>query len=168
MGYFEQAIALDTAFASAWARLSQTASLLSVAGAPSPALAERSRGAAERALALAPDRPDGRAALGDYYRRVPRDYARALDEYAKGERQSPSNAQLFRGIGQAEQALGRWEPALQHLRQAQRLDPRSADGGQRAYLRPPVGQAVPGSPGERCPMDRPRPGQSPRPTRSRR
>ncbi len=125
MGYFEQAIALDTVFASAWARLSQTASLLSVAGAPSPALAERSRGAAERALALAPDRPDGRAALGDYYRRVPRDYARALDEYAKGERQSPSNAQLFRGIGQAEQALGRWEPSLQHLRQAQRLDPRS-------------------------------------------
>jgi tetratricopeptide (TPR) repeat protein len=125
MGYFEQAIALDTVFASAWARLSQAASLLSVAGAPSPALAERSRGAAERALALAPDRPDGHAALGDYYRRVPRDYARALDEYAQGERQSPSNAQLFRGIGQAEQALGRWEPALQHLRQAQRLDPRS-------------------------------------------
>ncbi|HET6837393.1 MAG TPA: tetratricopeptide repeat protein, partial [Gemmatimonadales bacterium] len=36
-----------------------------------------------------------------------------------------SNAELYRGIGQAEQALGRWEPALRHLRQAQRLDPRS-------------------------------------------
>ena len=64
-------------------------------------------------------------ALGDYYRRLKRDYARALDEYAQGERQSPSNAELFRGIGQAEQALGRWEPALQHIRQAQLLDPRS-------------------------------------------
>jgi tetratricopeptide (TPR) repeat protein len=125
MHYFEQAIALDTLFAPAWARLSQAASLLSVAGAPSPALAARSREAAERALALAPDRPDGHAALGDYYRRIQLDYARALAEYAQGERQSPSNAQLFRGIAQAEQALGRWEPALQHLRQAQRLDPRS-------------------------------------------
>ncbi|HUQ14800.1 MAG TPA: protein kinase [Gemmatimonadales bacterium] len=125
VGYFEQAVALDTLFASAWARLSQAASHLSIAGAPSPALAERARDAAGRALALAPDRPEGHAALGDYYRRIPRDYARALDEYAQGERQSPSNAELFRGIGQAEQALGRWEPALQHLRQAQRLDPRS-------------------------------------------
>jgi serine/threonine-protein kinase len=125
MGYFERAVALDTVYASAWARLSQAASLLSIAGAPSPTLAERARSAAERALALAPDRPEGHAALGDYYRRIPRDYARALDEYAQGERQSPSNAELFRGIGQAEQALGRWEPALQHLRQAQRLDPRS-------------------------------------------
>jgi serine/threonine-protein kinase len=126
MNHFEQAIALDTLFAPAWARLSQSASLLSVAGAPSPALAARSREAAERALALAPDRPDGHAALGDYYRRITRDQARALDEYAQGESQSPSDAQLFRGIAQAEQALGRWEPALQHLRQAQRLDPRSA------------------------------------------
>jgi serine/threonine protein kinase/tetratricopeptide (TPR) repeat protein len=125
VGYFEQAVALDTLYAAAWARLSQAASHLSIAGAPSPALAERAREAAERALTLAPDRPEGHAALGDYYRRIPRDYARALDEYAQGERQSPSNAELFRGIGQAEQGLGRWEPALQHLRQAQRLDPRS-------------------------------------------
>ena len=125
VGYFEQAVALDTLYASAWARLSQAASHLSIAGAPSPVLAERARAAAARALALAPDRPEGHAALGDYYRRIPRDYARALDEYAQGERQSPSNAELYRGIAQAEQALGRWEPALQHLRQAQRLDPRS-------------------------------------------
>jgi eukaryotic-like serine/threonine-protein kinase len=125
VGYFEQAVALDTLYAAAWARLSQATSHLSIAGAPSPALAERAHYAAERALALAPDRPEGHAALGDYYRRIPRDYQRALDEYAQGERQSPSNAELYRGIGQAEQALGRWEPALRHLRQAQRLDPRS-------------------------------------------
>jgi eukaryotic-like serine/threonine-protein kinase len=125
VGYFEQAVALDTLYASAWARLSQAASHLTIQGTPSPALAERARYAAERAVALAPDRPEGHAALGDYYRRIPRDYARALDEYARGERQSPSNAELYRGIGQAEQALGRWEASLQHLRQAQRLDPRS-------------------------------------------
>ena len=51
--------------------------------------------------------------------------ARAIEEYSQGERQSPSNAELFRGIGQAEQSLGRWDAAVEHLRQAQRLDPRS-------------------------------------------
>ena len=178
MNYFEQAIALDTLFAPAWARLSQSASLLSVVGAPSPALAARSREAAERALALAPDRPDGHAALGDYYRRITRDQARALDEYAQGERQSPSNAQLFRGIAQAEQALGRWEPALQHLRQAQRLDPRSATVANVLTYCPRVHPAARGRPGKRCSMDRPLPSQSPgsavqgddpaRPGRSRR
>jgi serine/threonine protein kinase/tetratricopeptide (TPR) repeat protein len=122
---FEQAVALDTSYAVAWARLSQTASLVGVLGSPSPALVERSRLAAERSLALAPDRPEGRMAMGDYYRRIPRDLDRALDEYTRGERQSPSNAELFRGIGQTEQSLGRWQPALEHLRQAARLDPRS-------------------------------------------
>jgi eukaryotic-like serine/threonine-protein kinase len=122
---FEQAVALDTSYAVAWARLSQTASMVGVVGSPSPALVERSRLAAERSLALAPDRPEGRMAMGDYYRRIPRDLDRALDEYTRGERQSPSNAELFRGIGQTEQSLGRWQPALEHLRQAARLDPRS-------------------------------------------
>ena len=126
VGYFEQAVALDTGYAAAWAKLSQATSLLSIVGIPLPAMAERSRVAAERALALAPDRPEGHVALGDYYRRISRDFARALDEYAKGERQSPSNADLYRGRGQAEQALGRWDAALEHLRQAVRLDPRSA------------------------------------------
>jgi TolB-like protein/Flp pilus assembly protein TadD len=125
VSYLEQAVALDTAYAPAWAKLSQAATLLSIVSVPIPAMGERGRVAAERALALAPDRPEGHVALGDYYRRIRRDFARALDEYAQGERQSPSNAEMFRGKGQAEQALGRWEQAVQHMQQAQTLDPRS-------------------------------------------
>jgi TolB-like protein/Flp pilus assembly protein TadD len=126
MSYFEQAVALDTSYAAAWARLSQAASFISIVGVPTPALAERSRVAAERALALAPDRPEAHLAMGDYLRRVKADYARAIEEYGQGERQSPSNAELLRGIALAEQTLGRLDAALEHLRQAQRLDPRSA------------------------------------------
>ncbi len=125
MSYFEQAVALDTSYAAAWARLSQTASFISIIGVPSPALAERARVAAERALALAPDRPEGHLAMGDYLRRVKQDFARAIEEYGQGERQSASNAELFRGIALAELTLGRWDAALEHIRQAQRLDPRS-------------------------------------------
>ncbi len=134
VSHFEQAVALDTSFAAAWARLSQAASLAAIVGVPTPALVERSRLAAQRALALAPDRPEGHAAMGDYLRRIELDYARAIEEYSQGERQSPSNAELFRGIGQAEQSLGRWDAALEHLRQAQRLDPRSP--GTAAVLTP--------------------------------
>jgi serine/threonine protein kinase len=125
VSHFEQAVAMDTAYAAAWARLSQAASLSAIIGVPAPTLVQRARVAAERALALAPDRPEGHAAMGDFYRRIERDYARAIEEYSQGERQSPSNAELFRGIGQSEQSLGRWDAALEHLRQAQRLDPRS-------------------------------------------
>ncbi len=89
LGYFEQSVALDTTFAVAWARLSQAGSLLNGVATPSPAVAARSRVAAERALTLAPDRPEGHVALGDYYRRIDRDHARALEEYAGGQRLAP-------------------------------------------------------------------------------
>jgi serine/threonine protein kinase/tetratricopeptide (TPR) repeat protein len=123
---FEQAVALDPAYVPAWGKLSQAASLLSIVGVPLPQMAERARVAAERAIALAPDRPEGHTAMGDYHRRIGQDFQRALDEYAQGERRSPSNAELFRGRGQVEMALGQWDAALQHLQQAARLDPRSA------------------------------------------
>jgi tetratricopeptide (TPR) repeat protein len=126
MGRFEQAVALDTTFAIAFARLSQAASLLNGVAAPSPAVAARSLQAAERALALAPDRPEAYVALGDYYRRWNQDNTRALEAYARGQRLAPSNSELLRGAGLAEQGLGRWDASLTHLQQALTLDPRSA------------------------------------------
>jgi eukaryotic-like serine/threonine-protein kinase len=126
LGYFEQAVALDTAFAAAWARLSQAASLLNGVAAPSPAVAARSRLAAERAMALAPDRPESHVALGDYYRRNDQDNLRALEAYGRGQGPAASNSELLRGTGLAEQQLGRWDASLAHLQQAHTLDPRSA------------------------------------------
>ena len=72
LSHLEQAVALDTSFAPAWARLSQAASLLYGQGVLNPALAAQSRAAAERALTLAPDRPEGHVAMGDYLRRIGR------------------------------------------------------------------------------------------------
>jgi hypothetical protein len=68
--------------------------------------------------------------MGEYLRRVKQDYAGAIVAYSRGEQLSPSNAELFSGIASAEQSLGRWDAALDHLRQAQRLDPRSAQTAQ--------------------------------------
>jgi TolB-like protein len=140
LSFYEQAVALDPGFARAWAQVSRVNSNLYFFGAPTPELAERAKQAAEKALALAPDRPDGYLALGAYERSVVRDANRALEEFAKGQRVAPANPDLVRGTAVSEQALGRWEAAVEHFRQAEQLDPRSvtnpfALGGALLFLR---------------------------------
>jgi tetratricopeptide (TPR) repeat protein len=125
IGFFEQAVALDSTFVQAWAALSLANSALYANGAPSPATADRARSAAERALALKPDFPGGYGALGGYYRLVTVAPTRAVERYTKGLALAPGDADLLRGLGLAEQSLGRWEQAVEHLRRSQSLDPRS-------------------------------------------
>jgi TolB-like protein/Flp pilus assembly protein TadD len=126
LGHYDQAVALDPGFAQAWARVSWSNSILYGLSTPTPALAERARQAAERAVALAPNRPEGYGALGAYERWVDRDFTRALEQYAKGQRVAPGNADLLYGTARAEEGLGRWGAAVEHFRQTERLDPRSA------------------------------------------
>ena len=125
LGFYEQAVALDPGFAQAWARVSETSSALYWRSAPSREFDERARQAAEKTLALAPGRPEGFLALGYYQAAVAKDLRRALELYAEGRRLAPNNADLISATARAERSLGRWEAALEHLRQAERLDPRS-------------------------------------------
>jgi serine/threonine-protein kinase len=125
--YYGQAVALDSGFAGAWAQLSRTHTLLYILSTPSPDEAEQARSAAERAVALAPNRAEGHLARGDYLSGVLADRAAALTEYAQGEQLAPANPDLLVQAALAEEALGRWESALAHLQQAQRLDPRSVN-----------------------------------------
>ncbi len=125
LAFYDQAVTLDPGFALAWARVSYANSLLYANSAPTPAFAERARQAAEKAGVLAPGRPEGYLALGTYQRVVSRDYHRALEQYEKGLRVAPGDASLLRVTALAEQGLGRWDATVAHLRQAERLDPRS-------------------------------------------
>jgi TolB-like protein len=93
--HYEQAVALDSTFVPAWARLSQAHSLIYYIIAGTPEEREAARSAAERALALAPERPEGRLALGEYHYRVSGDYAQALEQYELGKRVTPRSAELF-------------------------------------------------------------------------
>jgi TolB-like protein/Flp pilus assembly protein TadD len=126
LDFYEQAVALDPGFAQAWAQVSRANSRLYIYSMPTLKLAVRAREAAEKAVALAPGRSEGYLALGTYQLNVVLDFKRALEEYAKGQRVAPANADLFRGTGAAERSLGRWDAAVEHFRQAERLDPRSA------------------------------------------
>ena len=123
--FYEQAVALDPNFAQAWARISVEASYLHFTGVPTPEMAERARQTAEKAVALAPGRPDGYLALGEYQRLVKLEVSAAVEQFAKGRRLAPGSADLLSAAAAAEQSMGRWDAAAEHLRQAERLDPRS-------------------------------------------
>ena len=70
-------------------------SLLYANSTPTPALAERARQAAEKAVSLAPNRPEGYLALGTYERLVTLNYNRALEQYEKGLRVAPGRCLRF-------------------------------------------------------------------------
>jgi len=125
VSYYEQAVALDSTFAQAWAELSRTHSALYAFVAAKPADSAAAYGAAQRALALAPNGPAGHHAMGAYYKLVLADVVMALEQFAQGYRLAPGSADLLPDLSRAEWGLGRWETALDHLRQAERLDPRS-------------------------------------------
>ncbi len=124
-GFYERAVALDSGFVQAWVRLSRAHAAMYSNGLPTAERAEQARQAAERALALDPDAADGRLALGTYYDFIAGDYEKALEQFALGRRVAPNNADLLSGAALSEQSLGRWKDALEHLRRAEALDPRS-------------------------------------------
>jgi TolB-like protein/Flp pilus assembly protein TadD len=127
IGFFEQAVALDSTFAQAWAHLARAHSLVYYLGAPTAGDAEAARVAAERAVALAPGRSDGHLAIGFYHHLVQGDLARAVSAYETGLHLAPEDANLLAALARAEMSLGRFDSALDHFQRAQALDPRSGN-----------------------------------------
>ncbi len=123
--YYAQAVALDSTFVQAWDKLSRAHSGLYTNSTPTAAEAELARRGAERALALAPTRAEGRFASGLYYYFVSHDNARAAREFEQGRQAAPGNADLLAMAGLIEATLGHWDSAVVFLQRAQILDPRS-------------------------------------------
>jgi serine/threonine-protein kinase len=125
IGYYEQAVALDSTFTQAWAQLSRARSSFYYSVTPDPRVREEARRAAEQASALGPGRPEVQLALGDYHLNVLGEGAAALAAYEAGLEAAPGNADLLTGAALADQVLGRWDDALGHLERARASDPRS-------------------------------------------
>jgi tetratricopeptide (TPR) repeat protein len=131
IGFYQQAVALDSGFVPAWAQLARAKAILYYNSTPTPELALQARDAANRALALGPARPEGQMALAEYYQNVALDSRQALAAYEAGLKLAPTNVDLLVGAALAEQRLGRWEATLQYLTRAAALDPRSANTARR-------------------------------------
>jgi len=124
---YEKAVGRDPRFALAFARLSNAQSHIYWYHHESrtPALIALAKRAADSALALVPDLPEGQIALGYYYYRFFRDFPRALEHFEAARRRQPHNAELLAGIGYVERRRGRWNEAIAAFSEAAHSDPRS-------------------------------------------
>jgi len=120
--YYRKAVADDSHFVVAWARLANVLSGIARYSG-SAADAARAKSALDRALALAPDSPDARLAQAWYLDYVKKDLDGALAAFAAVSRSQPNNAQALFGVGVMHGHRGQWQEALGFLQKAVALAP---------------------------------------------
>lgn len=138
--FFDEAVALDPGFVQAWGGVSTAWSLLYAFGTPTPETAKHAREAVERISSLAPHSTEEYVAIGRYADLVDHDESRAVAQFEQVLRLAPGNWDALFGLAIGERALGRWNEAVGHFHQAERLNPRraptrSALGHTLVYLR---------------------------------
>jgi len=123
---FEQATKLDPNFAAAFAGLSMIESWAYHTFDPTPARRDKARLAADEALRLQPDLPEGHLALGFSYYYGDRDYERALAEFEIAKRGLPNEAEAYTAIGAIQRRQGKWAESTANFEKSAALDPKNA------------------------------------------
>ena len=121
---YEEAVARDSIFAIAWARLAEaraTGSRMGMGGNLLP----RAREAAERALQLAPHAADGYRAMSVIVQRP--NAPKALELIRHAHELAPNDAEVLSRLASAEAEMGDEQAALDHLARARELDPQSVN-----------------------------------------
>ena len=123
---YTRATELDPAFALAFARLARSHIWqFQLFSDRTEARLNRARRAADSALALQPDLPEGHLAQGQIHYWGELDYEKALAEFQTALKGDPGNGDLAWARGLVERRLGRWIEAQADLKRAVDLDPRS-------------------------------------------
>ncbi|HUL71128.1 MAG TPA: protein kinase [Gemmatimonadales bacterium] len=124
----EQAVALDSSFAVAWAELGTGhAQSYWTYLDHTPERLGRAKDAIDRALALQPDLPKGHVAKGWYLYWGFRDYDAALAELERARQALPNDGDLTQAIAYIHRRKGNWNEAIAGLKRAIELDPHSVD-----------------------------------------
>jgi serine/threonine-protein kinase len=120
-----QATELDPRFALAFARLARARIWQFHFSDRTESKLAEARSAADSALRLQPDLPEGHLAQGQIHYWAELDYQAALEEFRIAHARDPGNGDIAWARGLVERRLGHWEQALADLRRAVELDPRS-------------------------------------------
>jgi TolB-like protein/Tfp pilus assembly protein PilF len=80
---------------------------------------------AEQALALAPNLPEARMALGNFYYYGQREYEKALSEYGRVLELRPNDVQAQEQVAFIYRRQGRWQLALSEMAKCEGRDPRN-------------------------------------------
>jgi tetratricopeptide (TPR) repeat protein len=122
---YTQAIALDSQFALAHARLSTTLSYTHLYFKPTAEVAARARAEADEALRLRPDLGEGHLARALWFYWTQKDYHGALRELEMAGRLAPNDVEVDSIRGYIRRRQGRWTDAIKALEQALSRDPRN-------------------------------------------
>ena len=123
-----QAVTLDPNFAEAYAQLGMThADMYWEFYDRTKERQQKSKQAAERALALKPNLPYAHSAMGFYYYHCQLDYENATREFTIALQSRPDDITVLVGLGSVCRRQGRFEDALTYFKKACGVDPRSAN-----------------------------------------
>lgn len=128
MGFFQRALEIDPSYAPAYAGLADSYILLSWVGQdPMPASAAypKAKEVAERALAIDNSLAAAHASLGIVRWRYDWDWDGAEKEFKQALELNPSDATTHHWYGLFLTAMGRYQEAVPHFKQAMALDPLS-------------------------------------------
>ena len=125
---FQQAVALDQAFAAAWSELALAQLEAFRSGGLQASDVKAAARAVEAAVRLSPDLPEARRAAGRYQDIGLNNQSAALAEYRAGLAVAPNHSDLLRGTAGIEMKLGLLDEAVARLEQLAKVDPRSPEG----------------------------------------
>jgi serine/threonine-protein kinase len=124
-GFFEQAVALDSTFAEAWALLGRSLTSVFTNGAREPVVARRAGEAIDRGLRLAPGSATSHLAASRYHLLISQAPEAADREMELALAAAPTDADVLAQSANLDLQAGRFESALSKLTRARDLDPLS-------------------------------------------
>lgn len=126
IAHYEAALAADPRYADAWAGLSVALMVEAVFGMqPVGPASARAREAAQRAMESNPQSPAALGAMGHVLIQADRRYAEGLEFYRRSLARNPDQAIVHQWVAIAQAHLGNMDLALDHIRRAQALEPRT-------------------------------------------
>ena len=122
---YEQAVALDSAFAVARARLAAVAAWIYHFYEPTDAWKQRAAAEIQESLRLQPKLGEGHFARGLFFYWLERDYARAVQELRLAQTLMPNSTEVGTILGAIARREGRWDEAVATFRRMEATDPQN-------------------------------------------